>query len=461
MKRIAPLIISFVFIAVTFLAGCSDGEVDRGEELKEVYQTAKSSLSETFPEDECEYAQVSEFLTNWAESGGVEVEKDAKHYTILRNPTRGGSSKDTTVLQCSVRTDKIRSDLNTLSMGLACLLGPDKHDSIRLIVTEENDGRMIGAEKVPADYLKCSDFINLNGSSDYALYVSGCLTSRATITSSAERTAPKYANAYKIELEFNKYANPYKFNKKDNYPDPINTVGNLLAGCMSSGRLFEIASFDSKGKEGYLPYNVSAVVVIDSNNIEGFQKKFDSSYSTIEKRFDKLDQEFTYTMEETDMPSDVLSGSAASELVSLMYTLNTGICDQDEETGLIYAASYLKSIHSKGKVTVKVDMRTRDTEHIQDLQESYETTSGLCNMKYKDTEVHPVWTSSDDSELADYFSQIVPLPEGESNIMLQACALDIFSAKKPGLNAISYCFVKDSTKSSIKNIINYMDKSRL
>ena len=120
MKRIAPLIISFVFIAATFLAGCTDGEVDRGEELKEVYQTAKSSLSETFPEDECEYAQVSEFLTNWAESGGIQVEKAEEHYTILRNPTRGGSSKDTTVLQCSVRTDKIRSDLNTLSMGLAC-----------------------------------------------------------------------------------------------------------------------------------------------------------------------------------------------------------------------------------------------------------------------------------------------------------------------------------------------------
>ena len=459
MKRIAPLIISFVFIAVTFLVGCSEGEVDRSEELKEVYQTAQSALDSTLTEDTCEYAQVSDFLKEWATSSGIKVEKDEDNYTVLLNPSTA-DSKETTVLQCAVHTDDVRADINTLSMGLACLLGPYERGNIRLIVTEINDGQMIGAEKLPESYLKCTNFINLNGSKDYALYVSGCQNTQATITSSAKRTSPRYSNAYKIELEFNKYADPYKFDKKNNYPDPINTVGNLLANCMSAGRLFDLASFTSEGEKGYMPYKVTAIVVIDSNNVEGFTKKFDSSYSTVEKRFSKIDREFTYTMEETDMPDSVLSNSSASELISLMYTLNTGICDQDEETGLIHSASYIKSISTKDKVTVKIDVRARDEEHLTELADNYETTSGLCNMKYSGTDPKPVWTSSDESDLATYFSQLVPLEEGSSNVMLTSSELDIFSAAKPGLNAISYCFVKDSTKSSIKNIINYIDKSR-
>jgi len=459
MKRIAPLIISFVFIAVRFLAGCSEGNLDRSEELKGVYQTAQSNLDDTFTEETCEYSQISAFLKDWAKSGGVDVEKDEDNYTVLFNSATA-KTKETTVFQCAVHTDDIQADIDTLSMGLSCLLGPSERGNVRLIVTEINDGHMIGAEKVPDKYLKCTNFINLNGSKDYALYVSGCLNSQATISSSADRTSPNYAQAYEINLEFNKYADPYKFDKKNNYPDPINTVGNLLANCMSAGRLFELASFKSEGEEGYMPYKVTAVVVIDSNNIEGFTKKFDNSYSTVEKRFDKIDREFTYTLEETDMPGSVLSNSTASELISLMYTLNTGICDQDEETGLIHAASYLKSISTKDKISVKLDMRARDVEHLEELSDNYETTSGLCNMKYSGTDARPVWTSSDDSQLASYFSQIVPLPEDSSNVMLTSSELDIFSVKKPGLNAISYCFVKDSTKSSIKNIINYMDKSR-
>lgn len=460
MKRFLPLLIAFIFTAVTFLAGCSDGEVNRSEELKEVLETARSNLGTALPEETCEYEQVSDYLKTWAEGCGVKVEKSAKHYTVLFNPaTKGQSKKKTTILQCGVRTDSIKSDLNALAMGLTCLLGPNKHDNIRLIVTEINEGRYIGASGIDSRYLHSTDFINLSTSRDYSLYVSGAEAAKAVIKTKAKRTAPKYKSAYKLTLSFDQYADPFRFDKHKNYPDPITVIGNLLATAKSSGRLFEIASFNSHAKAGYMPYKATAVIVIDGNNVEGFMKKFDSSFKTMEDRFASLECEFEYTMEETDMPDSVLSDETANGLISLMYTLNTGICSQDEDTGLIHAASYMDAVRTENNVKVSLQMRARSIDDLQALSTDYETTSGLCNMHYSCTEAHPVWTSSDDQGLASYFSNLVPLAEDESNIMLSSSELDRFAAKNKNLNAISYSFVKDASKNTLRNIINYMDRS--
>lgn len=459
MKRFTSILIAFLFVAATVLSGCTDGEVNRSEELKEVLKTAQSNLSTTFSEDTCDYELVSDYLKSWAESSGMKIEAEEDHYTVLFNPANeGNSKKKTTVLQCAVHTDDIQRDLNTLAMGLSCLLGPNEHDNIRLIVTEINNGEYIGAESINSKYLQCTDFINFSNSRDYSLYITGAETAVATIKSKANRKAPEYGKAYEITMSFDKHADPYRFDKHNNYPDPITVIGNLLATSKSSGRLFEIASFTSEAQDGYMPHKATAVIVIDDNNVDGFTKKFESAYNGVEDRFDSIDSDFVFTMNETEMPSSVLTDSTANGLISLMYTLNTGSYDQEEDTGIINAASYMRSISTKDTIKVALDMRARSLDAFDAISSDYETTSGLCSMKYSCSDPHPVWTSDDDQGLAGYFSNLVPLAEDESNIMLSSSELDLFAAKNKKLNAISYSFVKDASKNTLKNIISYMDR---
>ncbi|MDO4869777.1 MAG: hypothetical protein Q4A65_05800 [Bacillota bacterium] len=460
MKHILPLIIAFVFAFATFMSGCTDGTVNRSEELKEVLETAQANLNDAFSEESCDYALISEFLKSWAEGCNVEVEKAASHYTVLYNPaTEDGTDKKVTTLQCALHTDDIQGDLNALSTALACLLGPTEHNGIRLIVTDIYHRELLGAAAVDKKYLNCDGFINLSNSSDYSLHVAGADTARAVIQTSAKKKAPAYGSAFEITMSFNKFADPFRFDKKNNYPDPIRTIGDLLAGAKSSGKLFEIASFTSEADPGYLPHKVKAVVVLDANSVESLNSRFEKSYKSVENKFDNVDSDFVYTINETEVPSSVLSEKASNELISLMYTLKTGICEQDEETGLIYSASYLSSISTKDKVKVTVDIRTRGTDYMNALSNDYETTSGLCNMKYSISDSHPAWTSSDDSELAGYFSNLVPLAEGTSDIMLPMNELDLFAKKNTKLNAIAYSFAKDGSKNVMRNITNYLDAS--
>ena len=145
---------------------------------------------------------------------------------------------------------------------------------------------------------------------------------------------------------------------------------------------------------------VTAVIVVDANSVESITNKFDKSYKSVEDRFNKIETDFVYTMTETKMPSKVLYDEAANGLISLMYTMSSGICDQDEETGIINSASYFKSIDTKDDLTVTVDMRARTSDALEALSSDYEITSGLCNMKYSISKAHPVWSSSEESDLA-------------------------------------------------------------
>ena len=90
------------------------------------------------------------------------------------------------------------------------------------------------------------------------------------------------------------YADPFDFDT--HYPNPVETIGSLLATEKSSGNLFQLVSFDCKVDNGYTPGSATAVVVIDDNDVESFTKKFDKSNESMKKKFDKLEDHYVYTL---------------------------------------------------------------------------------------------------------------------------------------------------------------------
>lgn len=460
MKRVLSLIAALLIGTALLLQGCS-GEMDRKAELRGSLKSTKSSIKETFKEDTCEFSLVSEYLQSWAESSevsGINVKKVSDTYVVLENPATDDAKKaESTVLQCSVNTTDCENSLDILATSLACLLGPESHGDLRLIVTEYTYGQRIGAQDVPSSYLKGDNFIGMQYSKEPSVYTSGPDSATCLIRSKASREEPEYDSAYKITMEIDKYTDPSSFDKANNYPNPINAVGSLLANYKSSGKLFEIASFSSKAIDGYGPYEASATIVMNSSNEEGFMKKFDKSYENAEDKIKKTESEFTYKVEPVDMPDSVLGEEAANNLISLMYTLNTGICYQDEDSGLIHSASYLQDIKTDTSISVTVVARARGSENLSTICKEYEVTSGLCDMKFTCGKAHKVWGSSDNSKLASWFSQRVPVDSDDSVITIKEYDNDILSKKRPGTNMISYTFDSSESKQVLVNIVDFTD----
>ena len=460
MKRLLFLIISFIFVVSLTLSGCSDP--DRKGELREFLSANEDAYDEAFTEEECDFGAFAEYLKQWAEANSVDVAYEGKHSIVLKNKaTDGFGSEPSCVLMSSFDSTDAPSSKVIIATGQTALLGPAEHGDITLAVTERAGAHLIGIEELPSKYLACDDLISLNTGNSNNILTSGPVAASCSFKGGGELTQSTYAQAFAITMTMPEYTDPYDFVKGNSYPNPINTIGSFLASSKSSGKLFDIASFESKSNKGYTPYYAKAVIVVDGNNVESFKSRFEKSYDNMEGKFEDLEAEFEYTMEETDMPEQVLSDDVADNLISLMYTLNTGVCLQDEESGTIYAASYIKSVSTEdGSLALKMGLRARGESYLDSLSAEYETTAGLCSTEYSFSKKGRLWSTDEKSSLIKYFTSCVP-PQGpaESAVSLRTYENDLIAESLPDQDMIIYTFEKGDRKVVLENITDFLDPS--
>ncbi|MGN1218170.1 MAG: hypothetical protein ACI4TD_09355, partial [Phocaeicola sp.] len=324
MKRVIPFFILIAMMSALLFSGC--GEVNRDNELKEMLSANEDALEDTITKDTCDFELFADYMKSWSESSGVNIRFRGKHsLAIVNDATPGCENEPSVTLLCNFCTTDTGSSVETVATASTALLGPSNHGKITLIITENKDGRHIGINEVPNRFIASDYLINLQTSSSDTILISGPKNATCSFLIEGTTETPRYAKAYEIRMSMPKYTDPYNFVKGSNYPNPINTIGSLLANAKSSGKLFDIASFTCDAKEGYTPNTATAVIVIDSNSVDSILGKFDKSYSNVEDKFDSMEENFVYTITETEMPEAVLSDETSNNLISLMYTLNTGI----------------------------------------------------------------------------------------------------------------------------------------
>ena len=457
MKKFFLLIIPCIILTVFCFSGCGIQELDREKELKSALETTSEELQSHFSGTEGDYSLISEYLSFWANSNDIKIKESTDNYMVMTNPaTKGSKNADSTMLQCQINTRDFSNSLNTLSVALTALMGPDDHGDIALTITENDGGHLKGAAALDPKYTDYDNYINLKYSDEAKLITSGCYEMEGTMTSRTTTSSPSYNNAYKITMTTTGYSDSFSFENR--YPNPIDTIGSLLATEKSSGQLFQLASFECETKEGYTPQSATAVVVIDSNDIDSFTSRFNSSYSKTKKRFDKLEQNFVYTMTETDMPETVLNNETADNIISLMYTLKTGIYQQDDESGEIIAASDTSYVSTdNNRFRLKIDSRSSDTAVLKEMNNVFQTTSGLCEINYSSTDIGTTWSSDSTKPMAQFLTEALGSEDYIETSTLESGECDIISSKANNLNIVSYYFDTSHQESAMLNIIHFME----
>lgn len=457
MKKFFLLIIPIILLSTLFLSGCGLEKLDRKEELKVALETTSDELQSNFSGSEGEYSLVSEYLKSWANKNKITISKTTNSYMLMTNPaTKGCNDKESTLLQCQINTKDFSNSLQTLSVALTALMGPENHGDIALIVTENNAGHLTGAAAINPKYLKYDNFINLKYGEASRLYTDGAYSMKGTMTSDITTATPSYKNAYKITMKTTGYSDPFDFN--NHYPNPIETIGNLLATGKSSGQLFQLASFNCDAINGYTPHSATAIVVIDNNDVDSFINKFNNSYEKTKKRFEKLEQNFVYTMTETSTPETVLSNETSDNIISLMYTLKTGIYSQNEDNGEIISASNISSLSTaNNEFKLTTESRSSDKAVLEEMKNVFLTTSGLCEIKFVPTEVKMTWSSDKEKTMLDFFKTSLGSDNYVQTSTLQTSECNIISNKVPNLNIISYSFDMTHRESAMLNIIQFIE----
>ncbi len=473
MKRFLSCMTCLMLFLTLMLCGCGEEpQVDRDKELKEIMTACDSRWEEAFPDEILSFRQIEDYLADWSRDEGIEVTKRTDHYIVLTSEaTKGQKETPSVTFVCSMDPANPDSGAETLSLGMTSLLGPLQHGPIRLIVTEATADRFPGAVTLDSKYLDCAHCIRLYPGSSDMVYTAGALSSVCRLTAKIKRADPSYTNAFRIRVMVPENADPYTFDKEHAVPNPVNVLGDLLAYAKSSGRLFEIASFEAEENEDYQPAKATAVVVIDNNNVEAFQKRFEKAYETLEDKFKDLELDteaeeesdrapeapFKYTMKKTKLPDSVLQGSSGDNIISLMYTLQTGIHLQDEETGAITAASYIRSVSTEGdQFSLVLDMRSRDGLSMEEMAGNYLITSGLCDVDYSDTKPGRLWTAENESSSAAWFTAAIN-GDSEDPTKMQTSEANLLYARKDGLDLIEYRYNTDRRPDALDNILCYLN----
>ena len=455
MKRYLLSLLPLTLILALVLGSCSIGEVTRENELKTSLEATYEDLSSTFSGESGSYSLVAEYLKSWANKNDIDIAEDHPNHIIMVNPaTEGCEDEETTVLQCSVRTDNFNVSMQPLAIALSSLLGPESHGKTTLIITEINDGEYIGADTVDEKYYQCDNFINIDHSDDMQLITSGSYEMHSTMTSSLETDSSSYSHAFAITMSTSGYSDPFDYDS--HYPNPIEIIGSLLASEKSSGQLFQLASFECKTVDGYTPTSATAVVTVDGNDVSSFMKRFEKSYNNVKNKFDKLEDNFVYTMTETAMPETVIADQSSDNIISLMYTLQTGIYLQDEESGEIIATSGISRVStSDGTFTLTTASRSTDSAVLEEMDAVFLTTSGLCDVSYTSTEPHMTWSSAKGNP-AGFLKEALGTESSIVPSTLQSSENDIF-ASKGASNIVSYRCNINSGESAMLNILHFLE----
>ncbi len=456
MKRIFPIIISVIMVTALLFTGCSAG-INKLS-VKDSVDASAELLTDALKGDRT-FDTFVKTVSEWADTNDIKVSTSSDNVLILkRSASESATSSESFTFHAGIdlSSEEMTEDsIVAASAVMTSLYSPVNHGDITGIFTLIENGDPVGAAALSETYLDTDNFIDMTYSSEESLSSSISVSSEMEAYKSLSMSSPQYTEAYQITLSGK--ANQSAYKSRGTYPNAIQTIGDLLAGCQSSTILFELASFNGGDATDKLPAQASAVIVLHENDVESFIKKFDKSFSKVEESYEDADDpeaSFEYTMEQVELPSSVINKEDTENIVSLMYTMINGNYLRDEETDQVMAVSNIGRVATAdGTFALNVNAKSLDPSIMDDIHTTVATICGLCDIQYKEISTTPAWNNSSDSAMASTLSDAMKI---ELSTSLESKTAAIFVEKNPKLNLIIYGFQQNDLMNGLDSIFDYM-----
>lgn len=391
-KKKLLIIIAAVIVIICCIAGGlfyfglnGDKEPSLEEIIDEKLAAYETDLADSLESMETN-DDVASYLINWGKNKKINVSQDSSGNVIFSvRAAEENKNGQPCVIICGYDAKNMGEYTEPMAVALTVAKNGQQNCKYKVVFCPEDYGKKTGAENLSAD---------LFSDNPRVFYLGKSGTSKATQVTGGFRqyelyeklkyTVPDFDKAYKIKIK--NVPSEVMGSKMGSKPNPIKTIGNLLANFKSTSMLFEVSSFYGGSSASAIPSSAGITIVINSSDASKFEDKMDKA---IEKFMDKYSEDYPeieYTYEETDMPSNVLTKNETDNIVSLMYTALNGVYNKDDD-GNVVAVTNIGKISSKdGMLKIAVAAMSYSSEYLEEITESYRTISGLCNVNYDCTE---------------------------------------------------------------------------
>lgn len=458
-------IISLFLITILILLSCTGCFTNKSEtaseeklsiELNMIYEDLLEKIPDTTDID-----SQKEYLIQWATNNKIPVSYD-KHGNIImsKQATKGYEEVENTIFQCPIGTGDPFNQYQAMTTALYLIKNVEKHGFIRVLFTVINNDDLIGANTISSNYLRGDKFINLTWATKTSFTIGSAGTTEYDFSKELEWIKPTYPNAYEISIKgLNGGSSGIT---SGSHPNPIKIIGNFLASAKSKGVLIELASFNGGESTATYPTEATAVVLINDNDINKFERWFENVSNKFDKQYGDKEKNYTYTMSPVAVPENVISKDDSTKVFSLLYTMINGIYLKSDE-GKILATSNIGTIKTTtGNLDVTICARSLKKDTLEEISSTFEIICGLNDVSYNETNHSPIWNENEESTLllkltelfkADFDKKI----QHKSITNNTECA--VFKSRNENLDILSMSVNFENGVAEIEALKNYLETS--
>ena len=163
---------------------------------------------------------------------------------------------------------------------------------------------------------------------------------------------------------------------EEGHPNPLLNINSILANFKTNGLLYDLAEFKGGTSSDSYGTRASAVVVISRSDAESFEKCLDKAIAKFDRKWGDLEEGYEFSYEQTDMPSRVMTPESASDIVSLFYTMISGVYLTDEDTDETVAYTNIGRLSIKNSVaSVRIKAASKSYPTLTEMDDAVKTIS--------------------------------------------------------------------------------------
>lgn len=390
-----------VLLILSLLAVCSCTKETEEPNVPTTDELIASQYNDLITDagSETDVGKIINYVKKWAEDNDISCDTAPNGSLVMKfKASKDCGEYPSTALHCSISGTDNENEMQYLATMIYTITHLDKHGELTAIVSPADT-----VADIDRKYIRTDNFINLEYSEDDLLLLTSCAaSSKYRLSHRISYTSPRYDTAYRITIKNLKGGRVSDL--EEGHPNPLLNINSILANFKTNGLLYDLAEFRGGASSDSYGTRASAVVVISQSDAESFEKRLDKAIAKFDKKWGDLEEGYEFSYEQTDMPSRVMTPGSAGDIVSLFYTMISGVYLTDEDTDEPVAYTNIGRLSVKnGTASVRIKAASKSYPTLAEMDDAVKTIAEISNFSYRKTSSSVLWKEYENRGLLGSF----------------------------------------------------------
>jgi dipeptidase D len=275
-----------------------------------------------------------------------------------------------------------------------------QHGAIEGLFTIDEETGLTGAFKLDSDFLIGRMMLNLDSEEEGAIYV-GCAGGGDTSIKLPIESCEPFENGKWLKIHVTGLRGGHSgIDIPEQRGNAIKIISRLLSNAIGKAQ-FNIAQIFGGSKRNAIPREATAIVVVNTDEINDFKTAIQTEESTILAEIKPIDPEFKVEFEDSDPGAKVFAKNTSDKLLNLINGLPHGVLAMNFDIpDLVETSTNLATIERQEDFIV-IGMSTRSSigSQLEAARGSIRAIATLAGANVIENPPYPGWKPNMDSNI--------------------------------------------------------------